>query len=388
MTVVGDLLAEFNERRPTGDEPPVLTLTERNGFMRQSERFKKRLATEDTSRYKLVRRNDIAFNPYLLWAGAVARNSIVDAGIISPLYPTFRVRPGFDARYVARLLLTPEMVSAFDGIAFGSVPRRRRSSVQDFLALAVPSTPSLKEQRRIAGALDQVDALGTKRREAIAHLDDLTQSIFHDLFGDPVENPFGWAVSTVESVSSVQGGIQVAATREQHELRRPYLRVANVHRERLDLSEVKDIGLTPGEFDRTRLEPNDLLVVEGHGNADEVGRSALWDGSVKDCVHQNHLIRCRFDQSVLDPVFASTYLNSREGRRHLHRMAKTTSGLNTISAGQVRATPIHVPPQALQRLFARQVGEIGQIRISQRAHLDGLESLFVSLQSRSFAGDL
>src|SRR4051794_38574080 len=114
MTQVGDLLFEFTERRPSGAEPDVLTLTERNGFVRQVDRFNKRLATEDTSKYKTVRRGDIAFNPYLLWAGAIAQNTIVDVGIISPLYPTFRVREGVDPRYVARLLLSPRMVSAYD----------------------------------------------------------------------------------------------------------------------------------------------------------------------------------------------------------------------------------------------------------------------------------
>lgn len=106
MRTVGDLLTEFSER-PHGDQDlPVLTLTERQGFVLQADRFNKRLATEDTSGYKVVRRHDIAFNPYLVWAGAVARNTIVDAGVTSPLYPTFRVREGHDPGYVARLLLT------------------------------------------------------------------------------------------------------------------------------------------------------------------------------------------------------------------------------------------------------------------------------------------
>lgn len=90
MTALDEILVEFVERPGSGQEPPVLTLTERNGFVLQSERFNKRLATDDTSNYKVVRRNDLAFNPYLLWAGAVAQNTIVDAGIISPLYPAGR----------------------------------------------------------------------------------------------------------------------------------------------------------------------------------------------------------------------------------------------------------------------------------------------------------
>lgn len=152
MNSVGDLLAEYKELPARGSTPPVLTLTEKNGFVRQADRFHKRLATEDISKYKVVRKNDIAFNPYLLWAGAVAQNTIVDEGVISPLYPTFRVRDDHDPRYVARLLLTPAMIAAYDTIAFGSVPRRRRSSTNDFLNLQIPTPPNLNEQRRITGS--------------------------------------------------------------------------------------------------------------------------------------------------------------------------------------------------------------------------------------------
>lgn len=156
---VGDVLEEFKEASGTAnDDVPVLTLTERNGFVRQSDRFNKRLATEDTSKYKVIRRNDVAFNPYLLWAGAIAQNDRFEAGVISPLYPTFRIRNGFDPSYVKHMLLSSPLISRYDTIAFGSVPRRRRSSVRDFLNLELPAVPPLEEQRRIATILDRASA--------------------------------------------------------------------------------------------------------------------------------------------------------------------------------------------------------------------------------------
>ncbi|MEO5897507.1 MAG: restriction endonuclease subunit S, partial [Vicinamibacterales bacterium] len=67
----------------------------------------------------------------------------------------------------------------------------------------------------------------------------------------------------------------------------PYLRVANVYRGVLDLREIKTIRATEAEIARTTLLKDDFLVVEGHGNPSEVGRGALWDGSIPGCVHQN-----------------------------------------------------------------------------------------------------
>src|SRR6266540_7005874 len=92
---LGELLEEFDERLGSQPEPEILTLTEKMGFVAQRERFNKRLAIADTRDYKVIGLHDIAFNPYLLWAGAIAQNTEWKSAIISPLYPTFHVREGY-----------------------------------------------------------------------------------------------------------------------------------------------------------------------------------------------------------------------------------------------------------------------------------------------------
>jgi len=156
----------------------------------------------------------------------------------------------------------------------------------------------------------------------------------------------------------------------------------------LDLSEVKTIRATDTEIARTTLAKDDLLVVEGHGNPSEIGRVALWDGSIVGCVHQNHIIRVRVETGKVIPVFACEYLNSPGGRRHLLRAGKTTSGLNTISVSEVRATPLTLPPVERQRDFARRVDAVEKLRAAHRASLTQLDALFASLQHRAFRGEL
>lgn len=248
--------------------------------------------------------------------------------------------------------------------------------------------PPLEEQRRIAAILDQAEALRTQRRAALALADDLVRSIFRDMFGDSLANPKGWKRVTVGTIADVQGGLQVTSTRVGLPLEVPYLRVANVHRNRLDLSEIKTIRATEAEVARTTLRPADLLIVEGHGNPDEVGRAALWTGAVPNCVHQNHLIRVRFDPARVDPAFACEYLNSRGGRQHLLRAGKTTSGLNTISVSNVRAAPVLLPRLALQQTFAARLDAIEALKTKHRASLAHFDALFASLQHRAFRGEL
>ena len=140
--------------------------------------------------------------------------------------------------------------------------------------------------------------------------------------------------------------------------------MANVLRDQLVLDEIKCIRLTEKELDRVRLRRSDLLIVEGHGNAAEIGRAAIWDGSVKDCVHQNHLIRVRPDRSLLSSEFACAYLNSPSGRQHLLRKGKTTSGLNTISTSDVKGCGIFIPPLALQRKYADIVESVRAVTVT------------------------
>ncbi|MFG6104863.1 restriction endonuclease subunit S [Leptothoe sp. EHU-05/26/07-4] len=198
-------------------------------------------------------------------------------------------------------------------------------------AIDLPLLP-LEEQRRIATILDKADAVRRKRQEAVRLTEELLRSQFLEMFGDPVNNPKGWEVLPLGEISKVQGGLQVTSKRKPNPLEVPYLRVANVYRDRLVLDEIKMIRVTPSEIKRTQLEKGDLLIVEGHGNSEEIGRSSVWDGSISNCTHQNHLIRVRVNPTKAEPNYVSAFLNSSGGRRQLKRFGKTTSGLNTISA--------------------------------------------------------
>lgn len=106
---LSDVLEESTAVLGDQPEPEILTCTENAGLVLQRERFSKRVATEDTSSYKIVKRNDIVYNPYLLWAGAIDQCTVVDEGITSPAYIVLRVKPGFSPALVGHILKTDYM---------------------------------------------------------------------------------------------------------------------------------------------------------------------------------------------------------------------------------------------------------------------------------------
>lgn len=243
--------------------------------------------------------------------------------------------------------------------------------------------PPIGEQRRIADVLDRADELRHKRRQAIAHVDALAESIFADMF-----LPLDQQQMAISEVATVQGGLTINGARRRLPNKVPYLRVANVHRDLVDLTEVKHLGATAAEIERTKLARDDILLVEGHGNPEEIGRAAIWSGQLESCVHQNHLIRLRFDRSYVLPRFANAYLNSREGRRQMRRAGKTTSGLNTISIRQVASTPIPAPDLAAQLRFEFLTKDVAGRRRRLLSHAAVLDELADSVRVRAFSGRL
>ncbi len=152
----------------------------------------------------------------------------------------------------------------------------------------------------------------------------------------------------------------------------PFLRVANVGKGSLDLSEVHTIEVFEGEISRYGLQQGDLLVVEGNGSPDQIGRAAMWHGEIEPCVHQNHLIRVRPSPALL-PAYLELYWNSPDASRRVRAVASSTSGLHTLSTGKLKVLPVAVPPIGEQkRIVAEAERQLSFVAACERAVVDGL----------------
>ncbi len=206
--------------------------------------------------------------------------------------------------------------------------------------------PSIAKQEDLADILWTAQETRSHYRQLLTACDDVVKSQFVEMFDKP-----GIPIKHLEDIADIQGGITKNKKREAMKLQLPYLRVANILPNELDLTEVKTIGLTEQEYEAVRLISGDLLIVEGNGSDTQIGRSAIWNGQIDPCVHQNHLIRVRLRDEAL-PLYVQTFLSSSEGRRQIMAKAVNTSGLHTLSTRIIRSIEIPVPPFSLQREFA------------------------------------
>lgn len=259
---------------------------------------------------------------------------------------------------------------------------------KDIALMKIP-LPLISEQRRIAAILDQADELRAKRQEALAQLDSLTQSIFIEMFGDPVTNSKAWPESTtLGEIAQIVSGITKGRNLNGKSARTvPYLAVANVQDKALNLSAVKEIDVTEDEIKRYQLKKNDLLLTEG-GDPDKLGRGTLWNDELPECIHQNHIFRVRLITEQLTPLFLNWLVSSQRGKKYFLRSAKQTTGIASINMTQLRSFPLLLPPMKLQQNFIHVAGAIDSQQIIQRRGLAELDILFASLQHRAFRGEL
>jgi type I restriction enzyme S subunit len=167
--------------------------------------------------------------------------------------------------------------------------------------------------------------------------------------------PDSWRWSSLDSVAEIRGGVQVGTkTRAAEFLREvPYLRVANVQRGWLDLSEIKTIAASEDKIAALRLQPGDVLFTEG-GDRDKLGRGWVWGGQIDECIHQNHVFRARLYNSEFEPRFYSWFGNS-FGMRYFIDEGKQTVNLASLSKKRLGRLPVPVPPPAEQSEIVRRV---------------------------------
>ncbi len=205
---------------------------------------------------------------------------------------------------------------------------------------------------------------------------------------DLPELPEGWVWVSVEQTALIISGLTKNPKREALPSKYPYLRVANVYANELRLNEIEYIGVAESELGKLLLQRNDLLVVEGNGSPDQIGRVALWDGSISNCVHQNHIIKVRFSDVSL-PKWVMNWLLSPGGRHQIERVSSSTSGLHTLSTGKVSCLPVPLPPIAEQhRIVAevdRRLSLIRKAEAQVAANLQRAERLRQAILRRAFA---
>jgi type I restriction enzyme S subunit len=277
------------------------------------------------------------------------------------------------AKYLIRSPLFRSRLSSF----INKAVNQASVSIGNLKTIKV-SVPSIPDQRRIAAILDQADALRAKRREALAQLDNLSQSIFIDMFEGADRGDKRWRVCTVGDLTdcivpgrdkpkSFSGAI-------------PWVTTSDLTHLGVTSGSEKGMGLSKQEIEtvNARVIPMGSVIISCVGDLGIVSIAGL-----PMVVNQQlHSFQCH---SGLNNVFLM-YCLARQKAYMLAKASSTT--LPYMNKSVCNSIPIFSPPLEMQKSFASRIQKIETIKTCHQEALSELEKLFSALQQRAFIGEL
>jgi len=259
--------------------------------------------------------------------------------------------------------------------------------------------PPINDQQKIASLLWAAEDYMAKNERFIEEAERAKQVLAQDLFGSLNNAPSGntkqirfKSLKTsnyvkIGEICDVKGGLQKTQTRSPKSNPVRYLTVIHVQRNHIDFNEPRYFEVTQKELDELRLLAGDVLIVEGNGNKNEVGRSAIFRGELEDCVHQNHIIRIRPNPNQLNSEFLNFYLNSTFGQNDILKRSMSTSGLYTLSVGRVKNLIIPYPSLSKQQQIASVLNHCDVTIANGRMNLAATRVLKMKLINQFFTDE-
>ncbi len=245
--------------------------------------------------------------------------------------------------------------------------------------------PLLETQIKIAQILDQARRLIDKRKEQIALLDDLIQSVFYDMFGDPGLNSKEWECGRISDIIvKTQYGTSTKANENEGEY--AVLRMNNItYRGNWDFRALKYVDLD--EKDRKKYLVYKGEVLFNRTNSKElVGKTAVYKRE-EPMAYAGYLVKATPNNRA-NGQFIASYMNTKYIKSLLFNMAKNIVGMANINAEEFKSIKVYIPPIELQNQFAEMVENIEKQKELLNKSLAELETNFHSLMQRAFRGEL
>lgn len=439
LVEIRDVVDQFRTIDPRKSPVDTFTYVDISSIDNQKQAItapKEFLGKDAPSRARRVIKNgDTLFSTvrtYLKKIALVSGN--LDGALTSTGICILRPRKLIDPHYLFHWVRADEFVNSMsksmDGTLYPAV------TDGDVYSGYIP-LPPLNEQRRIVAKLDRLFARSRRAREelgrvsglcdrykqavlAAAFRGDLTadwreknpisekskdllirlqrqQGIIREFISDDDLNedqsyislPSNWCWSKVEDIGEVFLGRQRSPKNHNGPNMRPYVRAANITWNGWNTSDIKEMNFDDRDFKKYKLQPGDVLVNEGSGSADEVGKPAIWNDEVEDCCFQNTLICVRPFESMSRYLYF-VFLHAARSKTFVEE----TRGVNIFHIGKERLSQFKValPPieeqkeivQRAEKLF-KAIDSIEQDYQKASQLLDRLEQATLA---KAFRGKL
>ncbi len=334
----------------------------KHGLVDQADKFKKRVASSDTSNYRVAYKNELVVG-FPIDEGVLGFQTKHPAGIVSPAYDIWKLRSEVDSHipYLERYLRSPQARGSYASRMQGAVARRRSLTKTDFLNLEIPFPP-LGDQIRIAHLLGKVEELIAQRKQYLQQLDDLLKSVFLEMFGD------------IRTKKSIHPWLAL----------RPYLK-ANSGKSSKGVASETNTGIPIyggngiNGWAKYALY-DDPVVIAGRVGQQcgviHVSKSPCW-------VTDNAIVLSISDHSQLNTIYLAKAFHYAPIRERVKQL-----DLPFINQSMLLDYPLPLPPIDLQNKFAAIVERVEALKSQYQQSVTYLEALYGALSQQAFKDEL
>ena len=243
------------------------------------------------------------------------------------------------------------------------------------LTEALIPLPPISEQQTIVSELDKINEIIDLKKTQLKDLDLLAQSIFYDMFGDPIENPKGWEIRSLKEYIKVVGGYAFKSNNFK-EKGIPVLRIGNINS-----GEFKPTNLVFWDKDdklsRYKILPGDMVIsLTGTVGKSDYGNICILDNSFEEYYLNQRNAKLEI-QGNIDKIYLSSILKFDSIKAKLTNINRGVRQAN-ISNKDIEDLRIPLPPLSLQQSFANKIKAIESQKSAIKQSLTEVETLLAS----------
>lgn len=275
-----------------------------------------------------------------------------------------------DSRFIAYSLYAQRFV--LESIA--NAPVVPIINKTDFSKIRI-GIPPKSTQLAIVSELDKINELIRLKKEQLKDFDNLAQSLFYEMFGDPVENEKGWEAKKLGEIGELKNGLNFSKDENGHSIK--FLGVSDFQNKKSIASDQLDcISLSECVQEDYLLKTGDIVFVRSNGKKELIGRSVKMY-ITEPTTYSGFCIRCRITDEKVDKDYIAILLKTPIIRQF---MTNSGRGCNISNLNQkvLNSIPTILPPLPLQRLFAQRIEQIEREKSEVQKSIQDLETLLAS----------
>lgn len=239
------------------------------------------------------------------------------------------------------------------------------------------SVPPLQTQQQIVEELDCLTSIIEKQKKQLEELDNLAQSIFYDMFGDPIENEKGWNILNLNQIGNFKNGLNFRKHEKGHSIKVLGVGDFKDNKEIRDFKHIETVEISDEISDDYLLKDEDIVFIRSNGSKDLVGRCIIVFPNKQEITFSGFCIRFRRTDDNYISLFL-LYLFKNESFKRYYINRSNGCNINNISQTTLSIIPIPSPPLSLQQQFASKIEAIEKQKELIKKSIKETEDLFNS----------